>query len=85
MRFKRSLTAQELQVCVEAAAGGIEPCLVAFYDLALKSIGSSWDAEDSINPTEFAIPVEQSTTIIQASNPWFGLDWMNVGPSSYVE
>jgi hypothetical protein len=85
VRFKRPLTDPELDLVKAAAAIGPAAAIVTFYDVALADEGSCYEDEETINPREFSIPRTQTVEILTASNPWIGLDWMNVGPSSYEE
>lgn len=101
-KVKRPLTADELahvmQVIADAdtSSGVLVGGIVATFT-ALMGGTEAWEAAESIDPTDYAIPREQSVEIcqammdkVEAQNDGLyavnvALDWMNKGPSSYEE
>lgn len=98
--IERSLTPwemKELQEEIERAhRWGHDPAtqaLIGFYQKACLWYGGlPFEERETVEPTSFAIPVEQWKQICQwlidcekPGGPVYGLRWMNSGPSSYEE
>jgi hypothetical protein len=90
-RWARRLTNEELSTLEEKGLGREHghftvTLIVEFFDLALREIGSSWAAEESIDPVSFKIDSDQwlimSKWCAHHDGVDGGLTWMNVGPSS---
>ena len=81
MRFSRELSQDEMDELKEIHNSHL--IVKRFFEIALIDIGSTWDAEDSIDPKEFAIPEEQwkeiAVHLVTFDGQW---TWMNIGPSA---
>lgn len=80
MRFSRELSQNEMDELKRLHDSNL--IVKRFFEIALVDIGSSWDAEESIDPKEFAIPEKQwkeiATHLVTFEGQW---NWMNIGPS----
>ena len=83
--FAQPLTKPELELILEQETAA--DLLVAFYDTALAYVGSSYEQETAINPTQFKIPEDQWRTICKVMTDKFGggMTWVNIGPSAIQE
>lgn len=81
MRFSRELTQEEMDDL--KSIHDSNAIIRRFFDIALTDIGSSYDAEDTIDPKEFAIPEKQWREIATHIVVFEGqFNWMNIGPST---
>jgi hypothetical protein len=100
-RVARALTEVEYGVLVSAidAAPSASEALVravkGTMNALMSDVGTSWDAEEKIDPTEWAIPSDQWQSLLKALQDkveptegadgvvGIGLQWMNYGPSGF--
>lgn len=85
-RIEYTLTDEELAAACEPVEDGTN-IIIDVFRLLLREEGTTWEEQDSINPTEYAIPEDQWKEIANALTKNYGIEaaltWMNVGPSSF--